>query len=215
MSDILNQSQVQSLSPADQLLLWSSANSDTRRTPLSVLTTYLASLMSLPNGLLSAAGVYVMNAGVLAPNLANVYANIAGQNSLGAPVFPSIIFPNGGQALGLVPATGEFVAGRVIKAALVNVNIAMTYAAARTLTLAILTGPDAAPYETPLHFTGIGQAAAQMYANFTGLVYNPNNVNGQINAGDKIRLVAKYDVAGPTVLNIQNLSTQIQTLDGI
>lgn len=215
MSDILNQSQVQSLSPADQLLLWSSANGDTRRTPLSLLTSYLASLMTLPNGLLSASGVYVMNAGVLAPNLSNVYANIAAQNSLGAPVVPSIIFPASGQALGLVPATGEFIAGRIIKACRVTVNIAMTYAAARQLTLAVLTGPDLTPYETPLHFSALGQAGVQMYASFEGVVYNPNNVNGQINAGDKIRLVAKYDIAGPTVLNIQSLSTQIQTLDGI
>lgn len=215
MSDILNQSQVQSLSPADQLLLWSSQNGDTRRTPLSLLTTYLTSLMTLPSGLLSASSLYVMNAGALAPNLSNVYANFANQNPVGAVTNPSRIFPASGQSLGLSPVAGEFVASRNIQACMVNVNIAMTYAAARLLTLAILTGPDLTPYETPLHFSGIGQAAVQMYANFTGLVFNPNNVNGQINAGDKIRLVAKYDIVGPTVLNVQSISTQIQTLDGI
>lgn len=210
MSSILNQSAAQSLSPSDQFLLWSAAQGDTRRIPLSLLTTYLASLMTLPNGLLSASGAYVMNVGVTAPNLTNVYANLPVQN-------PALTFiqPAGAQSLGLVPLTGEFVASRVIKACAMNVNIAMTYPAARRLTIAVLTGPDASPYETPLHFSAIGQDANQMYASFGGLIYNPTNVNGQINAGDKIRVVMKYDVAGPNVLNIQSMSTQIQTLDGI
>lgn len=210
MSSIQNQPSVASLSPGDLLPLWSSQNGDTRKAPLSLLTSYLAALMTLPNGILSAASAYVMNAGVLAPNLGNAYANIAGWDAT-----KSFILPAGSQSFGLVPATGEMVAGRAIQACLVNVNIAMTYAAARTLTLAILTGPDLSPYETPLHFAGIGQAAAQMYANFTGLVYNPNNVGGKINAGDKLRLVAKYDVVGPTVLNVQSISMQVQTLDGL
>lgn len=217
MSSIQNQQSVASLSPSDLFLLYSAANSDTRKTPLSLLTTYLASLMTLPNGILSASGLYVMNAGpvALAPNLTNVYANIAGQNAASAPVNPSFLLPAAGQALAINSATGEFIAGRNIKACLITVNIAMTYAAARQLTLAVLTGPDVSPYETPLHFSAIGQAATQMYASFTGLVFNPNNANGQINAGDKIRLVAKYDIAGPNVLNIQSLSTQVQTLDGL
>lgn len=215
MSDINQQSAVQSLSPADQLLIWASSTGDTRKTALSLLTTYLASLMTLPNGVLSAAGWYVMTSGALAPNLTNAYANIAGQNPTNAALVPSLILPATGQALGLSTAAGEFVAARTIKACAVSVNIAMTYAAARRLTLAILTGPDTSPYETPLHFSAVGQDATQMYASFSGLVYNPNNVNGSINAGDKIRLVAKYDIAGPTVLNIQSLQTSIQTLDGI
>lgn len=210
MTTINQLSAASSISDGDQFPIFASGQGDARRVPASLVREYIQSGLELSGGILAASGLYVMVAGVLAPNLTNVYANIAGQDPT-----KNLALPTGAGSLAIMAANGEFIATRDIQAVDVNVNIAMTYTNARQLTLAILTGPDTGPYETPLHFSALGQAAVQMYANFRGLVYNPNNANGIIREGEKIRLVAKYDVAGPTALAIQSLSTQIQTLDGV
>jgi len=210
MSEINQLSQANPLKTSDQIPVYSSDNGDTRRASIASLF----SLLGFPSGgsILKLSSVYAMQSPVaaLTPNIGTAYQNIANQDSTPARM---IALPVGTTSLTPNPLAGEFVAARDIQALLVNVNIAMTYANPRLLTLAILTGPDSNPFETPLHWNGVGQGAQQMYANFTGLVFNPNNASGKVLTGDKIRLVAKMDVAA--VLTIQQLSWQLQTLDGV
>lgn len=200
------------LSLSDLIALYSVNNSDLRKASLSSLLALLQSNLTLPNGLLSAASLYIMRTGAapLAYNATVAQAPVA-------PMDPTLNFiqPSGAVAFSPNPATGQFFAARNVKAAIINVNVAMTYVSARRLVLQVCTGPVGNPtqFKTPIAFAGIGQDANQMYANFTGIVYNPNNMNGQLNLGDIVEVAASIDVAA--VVTLQSMSIQLQPMDGL
>lgn len=213
MSDINQLAADSSLSLGDQLAIFSTNNGDTRRMSLSTLLAFLQSNLLIPGGILSAASLYNMRApvaGLPVVNVTTVAAPIANQD----PTL-NIALPATNTAFFINAPTGQFIAQRNVRVALMNFNIAMTYAAARLLKLQIATGPVSNPlqYLTPIAWQALGQTATQMYANAAGVVYNPNNINGQINTGDIVQLVASIDVNA--AIAIQALSTQIQPLDGI
>jgi hypothetical protein len=89
-----------------------------------------------------------------------------------------------------------------------------TWPTNRDLTLAVLVGPDSLPFESAFQFIGAGRGgSAPVTAAFGGPTSNLNSPGGTILAGEKVRLVARFNTAD--TLNIERLSFVVQTLDGI
>lgn len=210
MTGIANLGATPAVQDGDQFAVVSSGNGQTQKVAASVLAAYMLTKMSLPAGLLSAAGVYAMGSAGVAPVLGVAFANVAPQAD------PSITYLLPASAGSFVrnTITGEYIASRDVQAALVIVNAAFTLANPRILTLGVLTGPTASPYETDIHYQAVGAGAQLLYASIMGIVTNPTNANGKIAAGDKIRICAKADQAA-TAVTFQYLSTQVIPLDGV
>jgi hypothetical protein len=193
--------------PQDQIAYWDQNNGQPRRASVWDLIQCVQDGLMLQNGLLNASSLYALKrtqAETLA--LTTVPTIVAPFDANGNSVLPL-----GGQSLTLNVTTGVMQATRVIQALEVWAVIDGSLPSPRVLTLGLQTGPGISPYTTPLGVVRAGTGNADVYQ-FAGIVQNPNNVNGQINVGDAIQLVASADEA--TTLSISAMQFICRPLDG-
>ena len=194
---------------SDQIAIWNQSSGQPRKCSLSALQTLLLGSVSLPRGLLSAASVYALRKTVAGTqNLTATPSIITTYDANGASVIPL-----GGTALTQNVVTGLMQATRAIAGISFQVALVGSIASPRVLTLQIQTGPVGGTlYTSEFESILTGTGATQCYT-FDGLLQNPNNVNGQINVGDIVQLVASSDQAA--TLNITKVTFLAQPIDGL
>lgn len=209
MANINQLSQDSTPQLSDQVALWNNQAGQPRKCSLSDLLTLFQNSFTSSKGLLGVSSLYSLKrtqAETLALNVTPV--NVAPYDANGNSVLPL-----GGQSLTLNVVTGVMQATRVIQALEVWALVDGSLPSPRVLTLGLQTGPGGGGglYTSPLEVVRAGTGNPDSYA-FSGILQNPNNVNGQINAGDLIQLVASADAA--TNLSISAVQFIVRPLDG-
>jgi len=206
MPTINRLSAVDSVASSDQIPIYSSDNGDARKASMSVIKEFMNE--GVPTSLLDISSLFAMR--IVTPTVFALttaylkFANWAG----------SLITPSGRDSLLVNTVLGEFVAARDISHGMVYCTLSGEWPANRDLELAVLVGTDAAPYESTFKCISAGRGAGTpLTASFSGPVANLNNPGNIILAGEKIRLVAKFNVADN--LTVNRLAFVVQTLDGI
>jgi hypothetical protein len=197
------------LSLCDQFAVWYTRDGQPRRASINELVTLVMDNLALPSGLLSASSLYSLTrtqAEVVAVGPSPIA--LAPYDANGANVLPA-----GGQAVTMNVVTGVMQAVRAIRAFEVWGVVQGSLPSPRVLTLGLQTGPGGGGgiYTSPLEIVRVGTGNTDCFS-FAGIVQNPNNVNGQINAGDLIQLVASADQA--TNLSISAIQFIVRPLDG-
>lgn len=217
MTTINQLSAANSISDGDQFPIFSIGQGDARRVPASLVREFIQAGLELPEGLFNASGLYSLGL----PDNVGVGTFLTG-GVLAVPTFggltnlANLLYPGGADSMTPTNTfTLEYTATRDLINPRVDVNMAMTFAAARRLTLQMQVGPLTSLYDTPLAWSAVGQDANQMYAHIGGYLRNPNNVSGAILAGERIRMAWKFDTAALTSITLQSLTMKIQTLDGV
>lgn len=209
MSNINQLSQDSQLSVSDQFAVWNQNAGQPRKASISSLVALVIANLQMPNGLLNASSLYALRrtqAEVLA--LTAVAAVVAPYDANG-----NSVLPQGGQALTQNVTTGLMQATRNIEALDFWVSLVGSLPSPRVLTLQLQTGPVGGPlYTSEFQAVKAGTGATDCY-HFAGVLQNPNNMNGQINQGDIVQLVASADQA--TNLSISRVSFIAQPLDGV
>jgi hypothetical protein len=197
------------LSTSDQFAVWSQSAGQPRKAPISQLVALVIANLQMPNGLLNASSLYALRrtqAETLA--LTTVPAIVTPYDANGNSVVPV-----GGTSLTQNVVTGLFQATRAIEALDFWVALVGSLPSPRVLTLQVQTGPVGGPfYTSEFESVSIGTGNAQSF-HFAGVLQNANNINGQIDQGDIIQLVASADQA--TTLSISRASFIAQPLDGV
>lgn len=193
---------------SDLLPIWSQQNGDARKISVNNFKDYILAGDADAGGILGISSLYSMRKAVPATvAIGTSYSNIA-------PWDEQHIVPTGRDALSLSTVLGEWVATRDIAHVMMYANLSGSWPSTRDLTLAILIGTDVAPYESSVKFIGAGRGAGNpVTASFSGPGANLNNGGNVIRAGEKIRLVAKFNTADS--LTIDRAVFTVQTLDGI
>lgn len=175
---------------------------------MSALQTLLLGGVTLPRGLLSAASTYALRKTVAGTqNLTAAPQVITTYDPNGATVLPL-----GGTALTQNVVTGLMQATRAIAGVNFQVSVVGSIVAPRILTLQVQTGPVGGPlYTSEFEVISTGTGATQCW-HVVGFLQNPNNINGQLNVGDIIQLVASADQAA--TLNITKVTFLAQPVDG-
>lgn len=203
-------SQDSQLQTSDLIAIWSQGNGQPRQASLSQLVALVLANFTLSSGgLLTGSSLYSLRR-TQAENLALTTAPVvvtpydANGNS---------VLNAGGQSLTQNVTTGLMQATRAIKGCQFWVALVGSLPSPRVLTLQLQTGPLGGPlFTSEFEAIAVGTGSNQCYA-FSGILQNPNNVNGQINTGDIIQLVASADSA--TNLSISRASLIVQPLDGV
>ena len=195
---------------SDQMAIWGQQAGQPRKIALSALLELFGANFQLsPGGLLLGSTLYALRR-TTAENIAltNVPAPIAPFDANGASETNQ-----GGTALTMNVTTGAMQATRAISAAAFWVALIGSAPASDVITLALQTGPVGGPLYTS-EFQAIQTATGTTQAfQFAGILQNPNNVNGRINVGDTIQLVASSSVNGN--LSLSRASVIVQPLDGV
>lgn len=193
---------------SDLLPIWSQQNGDARKISVNNFKDYILAGDADAGGILGISSLYSMRKTVSATvAVGTSYSNIANWGG-------QLIAPTGRDALSLSTVLGEWVATRDISHVMMFANLSGSWPSNRDLTLAILIGTDAAPYESLVKFVGAGRGAGNpVTASFSGPGANLNNGGNIIRTGEKIRLVAKFNTADN--LTIDRAVFTVQTLDGI
>lgn len=197
------------VSLSDQVPLGSSAAGIDVKAPLSQIKDAILDGFAPEGGILSMSGFYSMRVSTpVNVSVGTAYANIPNYDAT------PLVFPSGRNSIAPMTVLGEFVAQRDIAGAMFWVALTGTWPTTRDLTLAVLVGADASPFESSFQFVGAGRGgAAPVTAAFSGPTVNLNHPGGVIQEGEKIRLVAKMSVAD--TLALTKLAFVVQTLDGI
>lgn len=197
------------LSTSDQFAVWDQRAGQPRKASISELVDLVLANLNFPNGLLSGSSLY---------SLTRTQAETLAVGPSAVVVAPydangNTVLPLGGQSVTLNVVSGVMQATRTIQAAEVWAVIEGSLPSPRVLTLGIQTGPGGGGgiYTSPLEVVKTGTGNGDCY-HFAGVLRNPNNVNGQINAGDLIQLVASADQA--TTLSISAAQFIVRPLDG-
>lgn len=209
MPTINQLSAVDSLSGSDLLPIYSQTNGDARKTSLNSVKEFVEDGFNLQGGILAISSLFSLRKTtqqVVA--IGTSYSNIANWDS-------DLIVPsNDRTTLSLSKVIGEFVATRDISHLMMNVLLTGSWPSNRDLTLGVLIGTDANPYESSFKFIGAGRGGGNpVTAAFSGPAANLNNGGNVIREGEKIRLVAKFNVADNLI--IDRAVVTLQTLDGI
>lgn len=194
---------------SDQLAIWNQNSGQPRKVSLSAILTLLQGALQIPNGLLNASSLYMLRrttAETLA--LTAAPAVVAPFDANGASVLPL-----GGQALTQNVTTGVLQATRNIEALDFWVALVGSLPSPRVLTLQVQTGPVGGPFFTSEFQSVVTGTGVTQAFHFAGVLQNPNNVNGRINEGDVVQLVASADAA--TTLSIVRATLIAQPLDGV
>lgn len=192
---------------SDLLPIWSQQNGDTRKISVNNFKDYILAGDADAGGILGISSLYSMRkTGPATVAIGTGYSNIANWDS-------QLIVPSNRGSLSLSRVPGEWVATRDISHVMMYANLSATWATNRELTLAILIGTDAAPYESSVKFIGVGRGPGKAVASIAGPGANLNNGGNVIRAGEKIRLVAKFNAADNLI--IDRAVFTVQTLDGI
>lgn len=195
-------------SESDLVPIYSQQNGDARKLSLGDLKDFVLADDADAGGILGISSLYSMRKTVSATvAIGTGYSNIANWDS-------QLIAPSNRDSLSLSQVLGEWVATRDISHVMMYANLSAIWESNRDLTLAILIGTDAAPYESSVKFIGAGRGPGKpATASLAGPGANLNNGGNVIRAGEKIRLVAKFDSADN--LTIERAMFTVQTLDGI
>jgi hypothetical protein len=195
-------------SESDLVPVYSQQNGDARKLSLGDLKDFVLADDADAGGILGISSLYSMRKTVSSNvSVGTSYGNIANWDG-------QLIAPSGRDSLSLSQVLGEWVATRDISHVMMYANLSGSWPSNRDLTLAILIGTDAAPYESSVKFIGAGRGAGNpVTASFAGPGANLNNGGNVIRAGEKIRLVAKFNTAD--TLAIERAVFTVQTLDGI
>jgi len=195
-------------SESDLVPVYSQQNGDARKLSLGDLKDFVLASDADAGGILGISSLYSMRKTTQATvAIGTSYSNIANWDG-------QLIAPSGRDSLSLSQVLGEWVATRDISHVMMYANLSAVWPTNRDLTLAILIGTDAAPYESSVKFIGAGRGPGKLAtASLAGPGANLNNGGNVIRAGEKIRLVAKFDTADN--LTIDRAVFTIQTLDGI
>ena len=193
---------------SDLLPIWSQQNGDTRKISVNNFKDYILAGDADAGGILGISSLYSMRKTVSSTvALGTSYSNIANWDS-------TLVAPSGRDSFSLSSVLGEWVATRDIAHVMMYANLSAIWATSRDLTLAILIGTDAAPYESSFKFIGAGRGPGKpATASLAGPGANLNNGGNVIRAGEKIRLVAKLDSAD--TITVERAVLTIQTIDGI
>lgn len=196
------------LTTASQLPFSDPVNGADRRSSVAQLIDVMKDGFVPEGGILSMAAVYAMR--IFTPRviaLATAYANVPNYElGIQNPASASSVSEN------LV--IGEYIAGRDIAMVQFWVGLTGSWPTTRDLTVAVLVGPDATPFESAFRFVGAGRNVGNpVTASISGIASNLNNPGGMIKAGEKIKLVLKFSVADN--LNLDRLSFAIMTMDGL
>jgi hypothetical protein len=211
MTTINKLSSVDQLAASDQVPIYSSDNGDARKASMNVVREFIQDGFVPDGGVLAISGFYAMRKIPVSPvtiAIGTSYANFATYDS------PVQIFPSGRDSIAGMLTIGEFVAQRDMAGVMFWASLTGEWPTNRDLTIAVLVGSDAAPYEVGAKFIGAGRGAGNpVSAMFSSPAVNFNNPNGTILAGEKIKLVANMNVADN--LDLTRLAFVVQTLDGI
>lgn len=206
MTSINQLSSQDTVSGATQFAAYSPSNGDTRRVSGEALKNFIQEDFVPAGGILGMASVYAMR--ITTPRVVAVttsYANV--------PNYESSIASNTVGTFVAMPTTGEFVATRDVAMVQFWLGLSGSWPTNRDLTVGVLVGPDAAPFESAFRFVGAGRGVGNpMTADVSGIANNLLVPFGTIKAGDKVRLVIKNSVADN--LNLDRLSVAILTMDG-
>lgn len=197
------------VSDADQVPIGQASSGQDRRVAASALKSYVRDGFVPAGGILAISGFYTMRKTVpQAIAVGTGYANFANYDA------PATTFPAGRDSIVGMIAAGEFVMTRDVAAVMFWAALTGTWPAARDLTVAVLVGADPSPFESVSKFIGAGRGAGNpVSAMFGSPAVNQNNPGGIIKAGEKVRLVARMNVADN--LELTRLTFVVQTLDGI
>lgn len=192
----------------DQIAYWDQCNGQPRRASVGDLIECVQDGLTFPTGLLSASSLYALR------RTASESIAIATTATIITPwdANGSSVLPAGGTSLTMNVVTGIMQAARAIQACEFWVALQGSVPSPRVLTLQLQTGPVGGPFFTS-EFESVqsGNGNAQSF-HFAGILQNANNVNGQINQGDVIQLVASADQA--TTLSLTRASLFLRPLDG-
>ncbi|TDV06063.1 hypothetical protein [Paraburkholderia caballeronis] len=197
-----------SIRPQDQIAYWDQNNGQPRRAAVWDLIECVQDGLRLENGLLNASSLYALRR-TQAESIAIVMTPtvITPWDANGASVLPM-----GAQSITLNVTTGLMQATRTIQACEFWIALQGSVPSPRVLTVQLQTGPSGGPlFASEFESVQAGTGAAQSF-HLAGILQNPNNVNGQINAGDVIQLVASADAA--TTLSLTRASFIVRPLDG-
>lgn len=194
----------------DLIALWNTSNGMTRKTSLAALQTLMNAGATLPGGIISAATTAKLQGGAAAPSLTATLTpfNISPTANLCQQWPPT----SSASAFTFDAVNGRFVAQRQIALAQVVVALTGSWTNAVNLTIAVMVGPTATPYTLPQQSIVTGTATART-VHFSGLAFNPNNLNAVINAGDYVQLAGALSTPGTLTLS-SSLFT-LQSLDGV
>lgn len=196
-----------SVSDGDQFPIWVTGNGDTRRVAASVVKDYVQENFKVTGGILSLASIFAIRiATTRVIAVGTTYQNVPNyESSVTLPVTASSVVP--------MLVVGELVATRDIQGVQFWAGLTGTWPTNRDLTMAVLVGPDSGQFESAFRFVGAGRGpGATATADLSGVASNLNDPQGFIRAGQKIRLVVRFNTADN--LSIDRLSFAIQTLDG-
>ena len=194
-------------SESDLVPVYSQQNGDARKLSLGDLKDFVLADDADAGGILGISSLYSMRkTGPATVAIGTSYSNIANWDS-------QLIVPSNRGSLSLSRVLGEWVATRDISHVMMYANLSATWATNRELTLAILIGTDAAPYESSVKFIGAGRNPGKAVVSLAGPGANLNNGGNVIREGEKIRLVAKFNAADNLI--IDRAVFTVQTLDGI
>lgn len=195
------------ISGASQIPFFDPTNGVDRRDSVNDLIAVITDGFVPAGGILAISSVYALR--ITTPRvqaLTTAYINVPNYEA-------GIKLPDGASSLAQMLVAGEYVATRDIQAVQFWIGLSGTYPTNRDLTVAVLVGSDAAPFESAFRFVGAGRGGgAPVTANLSGIASNLNNPFGMIKAGEKVRLVLKFNVADN--LSLDRLSFAVQTLDG-
>lgn len=193
---------------ADQVPIYSSENGDARKTSLNAIKEFVNTPDDGIEGILAISSLFVLRKTTpVTIAVGTSFQNIDNYDS------SPFIVPSGRTSLSPSAVIGEMVATRDIAAVQFHVALNGTWPTNRDLTLGILLGSDANPFESSFGFVGAGRGANTVSASFSGISANLNNGGNVIRAGEKIRLVAKFNTADNLTLN--KVAFEVQPLDGI
>lgn len=195
------------LTGADQIPIYSSENGDARKTSLNAIKDFVLE-PSDATGILAISSLFVFRKTVQeVVALTTAYQNVKNFDQV-------LVAPASRTSISLSPVLGEMVLTRDIAVADFNVAFTGSWPTNRDLTLAVLVGTDANPFESSFKYIGAGRGnGVAVTATFSGPVANLNNGGNIIKAGEKIRLVAKFNTADN--LTITQVAFVVQPLDGI
>ncbi len=197
------------ISGSDQIPIGQNSSGQDRRVAASALKEFVQEDFVPAGGILAISGFYsIRKTTPVTIAVGTAYANFTNYES------PVGVFPAGRDSIAGMIVVGEFVAARDIAAVMFWVAMTGTWPNTRDLTLGVLVGTDANPYESASKFIGAGRGGGSpISAMFGSPAVNQNNPGGTILAGEKIRLVAKMNTADN--LDLTRLTFAVQTLDGI
>jgi len=206
MSEINRLSAVSSVASSDQVPIYSSSEGDARKASMAAIKTFVNS--DAPASLLDLSSLYAMR--IIVPRvvaLTTAYQKIPNWDG-------PLVTPAGRDSLSIGTVLGEMIAERDIEHAMIYCTLIGEWPANRDLSLAVYVGTDAAPYESTFKCVAAGRGGGTpVTESFSGPIANLNNPGNIIKAGEKIRLVAKFNVNDN--LTLTRLAFVVQTLDGI